>query len=89
MDKQTSLCAQAWSSLTEARRTVGPDGEIKSSPNYYKNCTQTITTAVFTEFLFYVGNIWVSFAGKLVTKNFQKTPNLVTLDVRNVKSNLK
>ena len=58
----------------------------KSSPNMSKSCQKVATAVITSKSTVFKKpkwslNIWASFKGKFVDKNFEKSPNLVTLPI--------
>ena len=57
--------------------------ELKGSPNAYKSCPNSRNSSSYIKWSFSKGpkshqSFWATLVSKFVTKNFQKSPNLVT-----------
>ena len=71
-------------SIRKGRRAVCPDVGVKSSPNISKSYPRSSHISLYRRVRFFKRPkklllIWATFARNIVTKNFQKLPNLVTL----------
>ena len=90
--KKTRKCSSPFSTTTTSWRTilcrsqsVWPDVVIKSSPSVSKSCPKSSLTSLtflqcFSKLPKKSPNIWVTLVIQFVTKEFQKSPNLVTLN---------
>ena len=81
----SNLRTKDFSNPTQCRLlTVWPDVRVKSSPIFSKSCSKISTSVKHKKCHFHNRpkmflNIWATFAWNFVPKNFQKSPNLVTL----------